>query len=301
MKIGLAITTFNRIEYLLEQIRLIQRYSTYEYELIVCDDGSTDSTLHSLEKENIKYITGENKGIAWNKNRGLYYLANYSRADIFLLLDDDVFPTMYGWDAEWAKAAQLHGHINFAPPEWKHQLLYGECNATNPGMSPLLSGACIGISREVFPLVGYMDSRFRRYGHEHVEYSTRYVKAGFGGIVKNDQSIIYAVMDSGLKLIPVSSTGSPEEAKENEKILNTLKNDSIFRLPWFNLQEQEAFLNDFKNKNHQIKLKEWDIIKEFDVGFYLKMYPDVEAAGINPITHYVLYGCKENRKIKPEE
>lgn len=301
MKIGIAITTFNRIEYLLEQIRLIKKYSVYEYEIVVCDDGSTDDTINSLKKENVKYITGKNRGIAWNKNRGIYYLANYSQADVFILLDDDTFPIMYGWDAEWGKAAQLHGHITFIVPEWKQQLLYGECNAQNPGISPLIAGSCIAISREAFPLVGYMDNRFGRYGHEHTDYSTRYVKSGFGGIIRSDNSIVYAVMDSGLKLISIASTGTPEEAKKNETILNNLKNDPIFRLPWFSLQEQKKFLQDFQTTNHFIQLKEWEIIREFDIGFYLKTYPDVKAAGINPIGHYILYGCKENRKIKSDD
>lgn len=298
MKIGIAITTFNRIEYLLEQIRLIKQFSLNEYELIVCNDGSSDDTVNILERENINYITGKNKGIAWNKNRGIYYLANYTQADVFILLDDDIFPTMYGWDVEWAKAAQFYGHVTFIVPEWKDKLFYGDCNAKNPGISSLIAGSCIAVSREAFPLVGYMDNRFGRYGHEHTDYSTRYVKSGFGGIVRQDDSIVYAVMDSGLKLIPIASTGSPDEAKKNEKILNELNNEPLFRLPWFSQSEQQEFLGDFHSKNHQIHLKEWDIIRDFNQNDYLDNNPDVKAAGINPIQHYLLYGIKENRKIK---
>ncbi|MBH9970185.1 glycosyltransferase [Commensalibacter melissae] len=300
MKIGIAITTFNRIEYLIEQIRLIQKFSLNEYELIVCDDGSTDETVDVLNREKINYITGKNKGIAWNKNRGIYYLANYTQADMFILLDDDIFPTMYGWDVEWAKAAQIHGHVTFVVPEWKDKLLYGDCNAQNPGISPLIAGSCITVSREAFPLVGYMDNRFGRYGHEHTDYSTRYVKSGFGGIVREDNSIVYAVMDSGLKLMPIPSTGSPEEARNNEKTLNDLKEEPLFRYPWFSRNQKQEFLNDLKDKSQIVHLKEWDIIREFDQDFYLETYPDVKAAGINPVQHYILYGCKENRKIKPE-
>lgn len=301
MKIGIAITTFNRIEYLIEQIRLIQKFSLNEYELIVCDDGSTDETVDVLNREKINYITGKNKGIAWNKNRGIYYLANYTQADMFILLDDDIFPTMYGWDVEWAKAAQFYGHVNFIPPEWKYQLLYGDCNASNPGLSTMLSGPCISINRRIFPLVGYMDSRFGRYGHEHVEYSTRYVKSGFGGIVRNNGTIVYFVIDSGLKLISIPTTGTPEDIEANKKILLSIQEESIlYRLPWSSEIEKKNFLNDFKNKNQIVHLKEWDIIREFDQDFYLETYPDVKAAGINPVQHYILYGCKENRKIKPE-
>lgn len=301
MKIGIAITTFNRIDCLLEQIRLIQKFSVCEYELIVCDDGSTDDTVEHLKKENIPYITGKNRGIAWNKNRGLYYLANYTNVDVFMLLDDDTYPTQYGWDMEWGKAAQQQGHVTFVVPEWKPQLFYGDCNAQNPGLSPLIAGSCIAVSREVFPLVGYMDNRFGKYGHEHTDYSTRYVKAGFGGIIRKDGTMLYAVMDSGLKLTSIASTGSPEMAKKNEIILQQLSQAPLFRQPWFSAAEQKEFLMDFQDKSHIISIKEWEIVREFDIDFYLATYPDVKAAGINPIVHYVLYGHKENRKIRADQ
>ncbi len=37
----------------------------------------------------------------------------------------------------------------------------------------------------------------------------------------------------------------------------------------------------------------------FDTAFYLRKYPDVAAAGINPLVHYVRYGAAEGRKPHP--
>ena len=34
----------------------------------------------------------------------------------------------------------------------------------------------------------------------------------------------------------------------------------------------------------------------FDIGYYLKNYPDIRASGKDPILHYILYGYKEGRK-----
>ncbi|MDI2091213.1 glycosyltransferase family 2 protein [Commensalibacter oyaizuii] len=300
MKLGIAITTLNRAECLLEQIRMIQKFSVSEYELIVCDDGSSDNTIDLLEKENISYISSENKGIAWNKNRGIYYLTNYTSVDAFILLDDDIYPTMYGWDIEWGKAAQLHGSVTFIIPEWKKHLAFGNCTACNPGLTPIIAGSSIAFSREAFPFVGYMDNRFGRYGHEHTDYSTRYVKAGFGGLIKNDKSILYAVVDSGLELIPIVSNGSTEEANRNEPILHRLSNEPLFRQPWFNDQQQQAFLSEFKDIGYKITIPEWDILRDFDREFYLATYPDVRASGIDPVKHYYLYGRHENRKNKPD-
>lgn len=37
----------------------------------------------------------------------------------------------------------------------------------------------------------------------------------------------------------------------------------------------------------------------FDRVFYLKKYPDLAAAGVNPIFHYLSYGAVEGRKPHP--
>jgi hypothetical protein len=37
----------------------------------------------------------------------------------------------------------------------------------------------------------------------------------------------------------------------------------------------------------------------FDRAFYLRKYPDLAAAGVNPLLHYVRYGAAEGRKPHP--
>ncbi|CAK7192865.1 hypothetical protein COMNV_01074 [Commensalibacter sp. Nvir] len=300
VKLGIAITTFNRTDTVFEQIQLINKFSLSDYVLVVCDDGSTDNTLEQLKKHNIPHISGANKGIAWNKNRGLYYLANYTQSEAFLLLDDDIYPTMYGWDVEWGKGAQLHGYISYAPKQWDEQKIFGNNTATDPAILPICARSSIAISREVFPLVGYMDNRFDRYGHEHTDYSSRFVKAGYGGILKKDQTLLFATMNSGLSLTAVPSCGSVEEANRNEPILHELANDPLFRLPWFTEEQKIEFLDELKNKSHVTKIPQWKILEDFDKSFYLTTYPDVKAAGVDPVTHYYLYGQYEKRKCVPD-
>lgn len=298
MKLGIAITTFNRAEHLLKQINFIRQFSLGEYELVVCDDGSTDNTVEMLEQADVSYISSGNKGIAWNKNRGLYYLANYTSCDVFLLLDDDILPCMYGWDVEWCKGAQLHGHINYVSDFVKSKVVFGRCTAHNPGLCPVVQGTALAMSREAFQFIGYMDSRFGRYGHEHTEYTNRYVKAGFGGIIRNDSTNLYAIMDSGLELNHLPSSGSLKEAKKNEHLLSKLSKEPLYRHPWFNDQEKQDFLKEFEGISDIITIPEWEILKDFDIDFYLKTYPDVKVSGIDPVTHYYLYGRHENRKCK---
>ena len=34
----------------------------------------------------------------------------------------------------------------------------------------------------------------------------------------------------------------------------------------------------------------------FDRSFYVKRYPDIEASGVDPVTHYIEHGAYENRR-----
>jgi len=37
----------------------------------------------------------------------------------------------------------------------------------------------------------------------------------------------------------------------------------------------------------------------FDIEWYLKVYPDVKASGLDPIVHYLNHGWKESRQPSP--
>jgi hypothetical protein len=39
---------------------------------------------------------------------------------------------------------------------------------------------------------------------------------------------------------------------------------------------------------------------EFSSELYLAANPDVKAAGVDPITHYLQFGAREGRKLRPE-
>ena len=154
---GIAITTFNRRDLLLRQIEQIRRFSINSYDIVVCDDGSSDGTAEAVRALDIPVVTGPNKGIAWNKNRGLFYLAHYTRADAFILMDDDVLPTIHGWETEWAYGALSVGHVNYTHPDFRPHIFSGSSTAADPGVSPLIGGMCMALSREPVGVVGDMD------------------------------------------------------------------------------------------------------------------------------------------------
>nr|WP_249296752.1 glycosyltransferase [Acidiphilium multivorum] len=105
-KIGIGITTFNRFEVLKESIRRIKNFTSIPCEIFVADDGSIDNTLEFLPNEDgIYYFSGRNRGVAWNKNRCLFFFRNFIHVDVIILLDDDVHVDGIGWEQNFVNGA----------------------------------------------------------------------------------------------------------------------------------------------------------------------------------------------------
>jgi hypothetical protein len=58
----------------------------------------------------------------------------------------------------------------------------------------------------------------------------------------------------------------------------------------------ERFLRSARRLNQLRLLKR---LRLFDSAFYLRKYPDLAAAGVNPLRHYLEYGAAEGRKPHP--
>lgn len=91
-KVSIVITTYNRAHMLCEAIESAIEQTYSNKEIIVVDDGSTDSTKSILKKymQEILYIRQENNGRASAKNTGIR--ASTGRYISFLDSDDIWFP-----------------------------------------------------------------------------------------------------------------------------------------------------------------------------------------------------------------
>lgn len=96
IRASIIIPTFNRahiLERTLDQL-LSQKYQD-PFEIIIIDDGSTDSTEDLVERKRresteipIVYFKQKNKGASPARNRGI----TMSKGSIILFMDDDIFP-----------------------------------------------------------------------------------------------------------------------------------------------------------------------------------------------------------------
>ncbi|WP_235705520.1 glycosyltransferase family 2 protein [Acidiphilium iwatense] len=302
-RLGIAITTFNRREMVLDLVHTIRRLTTAPYDLVICDDGSSDGTVEALRAEGETVIAGKNRGVAWNKNRGIFFLMAIRGCDVAVLLDDDVLPTETAWQANWIDGALEFGHINLAFPDMIEQNPPGTCTSKNPGLSTGLGGPCIAISRSTWCIVGYMDSRFGRFGHEHTEYTNRFLRAGYGGIIRDvdgEQLNYYFVIQGGLIIKSAPTNGNSDQIFENQLIwegLESENNKPLYRSPWINKEQQNVFISEIKTFLNEYNItfpKQFGI---FNNDKYLSRNTDVKNSTLDPWNHFFMFGMKENREI----
>ncbi|MDX1718618.1 MAG: glycosyltransferase family A protein [Salegentibacter mishustinae] len=86
---SIIIPTFNRAHTLPDTLNSVIKQSARNWEIIIVDDGSTDSTRKELEvylsDERIKYFYQNNMGVSLARNKGV----EQSRGDYLIFLDSD--------------------------------------------------------------------------------------------------------------------------------------------------------------------------------------------------------------------
>ncbi len=191
MKISVVIPTFNRADSLAVVLPslLEQTFPAEDYELLLCDAGSTDGTqelVEALGDPRVVFTPGENTGRSGARNRGV----REARGDLILFTDADIiaepdllqqhfeFHQRYPGDAVVGCEVQVdtldeyeryrqdpQAHARHSPQRktvpW-HYFLTGNASASK---ADLLR-------------VGVFDEDFTGYGHEDLELGYRLKKAG---------------------------------------------------------------------------------------------------------------------------
>lgn len=213
LKVVLAITTWNRCDYLKECIESFERTRStrYDWVLIVADDGSQDGTLAYLDQLVVPHETHviRNQGrYACGQTNTIFDLCRKIGFDFAFKIDDDILFKKRGWDTLYIDAAAASGYDHLCHRNWKH--FTGLKRRTNPNYSPPpphidASGKCetiVGVwecdgclftfTPAMIEKVGYCDeANFPIRGQWHIDYSIRACRAGF-----NDARYFYDARDS---------------------------------------------------------------------------------------------------------
>ena len=89
-RVSIVIPAYNSAKYLPDAIASVLAQTYTSYEIIVINDGSTDSTDEVVEPflDRIRYFKQENQGVSATRNRGIYL----ARGELIAFLDaDDIF------------------------------------------------------------------------------------------------------------------------------------------------------------------------------------------------------------------
>jgi GT2 family glycosyltransferase len=244
-RLGIAVITYRRRELLERLIARLVELTSSPYELVIADDGSRDGTAEWAHERGLAFITGQNHGVAWNKNRAIFALAALG-CDPLVLLEDDVYPTVHGWEQDWVHGTRTWHHLAYQHPVVACHAVSGSGTPADPFVNPAASGVCLTVSAEVLEQVGYFDSRFKGYGHEHAEWTTRIKRAGYGfrSITLPDgrrpKAQLY--LSGGLAMESAVSHRDLDQARTNRELQVRIAGEHVFRRPWRSTQERTSFL-----------------------------------------------------------
>lgn len=258
IKLGIGITTFKRCRKLEVCISRLQELTAEPFHLFIADDGSNDETVSICVERKIPFATGQNMGIAWNKNRALFFLDRALECDVTILIEDDCYPNHPGWEREWIAAAQKWGHVNFGGGWFREEVLSGAGSVDDPFVSRSLSGQCTAFSHRALLVCGYLDPRFKGYGYEHAEHSARLVRAGFGGEMRmterGELEPHYYLLAADLTVLDDESYRDEESLAANWTTWARMYGDPVYRYPWTTKDEFRQFCREMKSASARANL-----------------------------------------------
>jgi glycosyltransferase involved in cell wall biosynthesis len=243
---AIVIVTYNRLAVLKETLARVKEFTEGSYDLIVADDGSSDGSADYCRELGIRVVTGPNRGIAGNKNRGLYAAMHYTPAEVIFLLEDDCWPDTQGWNTAWEAMTMRWNHVCYGPVKtWPPEYIHGgDGSVEDPFRSKYLTAQIIGVTRQAVERVGYLSPHFRGYGHEHAEWTFRFAHHGYFAMYD------FVCCNSGLTLADAGTFYTKEDVENNGRIMNRLAaahHKKRFQAPWKHYFDRRKFLAEIRN------------------------------------------------------
>lgn len=183
---SVVIPAYNAEDYLTEQLEALLRGTVDVPEIIISDNGSTDSTKNialsfSEKHKNITYVdSGQRQGPNYARNRGIHAAKN----DVILLCDaDDIVAETWAEKLVQAlESADVVGsgyyHYRFNEVSGRYETGSASCEQPHVFNGRVYSLSCsMGMTRAAFAAVGGFDESYVG-GHEEVDFCLRASAAG---------------------------------------------------------------------------------------------------------------------------
>jgi len=248
---GIAIITYKRPAYLDSCLAAVRAKTSSSHEIMVfCDSDDDPESQAVCAKHRVDAIFAQNQGVVWNKNRGLFHFMARTSCDPIILLEDDTVPTEPDWLGKWVEAAGRWHHVNFSHPALFSQgrsPFSGDGTPQQPHIHGLVTGQCTAVSRHAMQVGGYLDTRFKGYGHGHVEWTRRHARLLYKGIVPgySDTQVLFVSIHGGLKAENAPSFRNEEDVARNGLLLGKAINETQgYMEPWQSDAEKETLLRE---------------------------------------------------------
>lgn len=243
--LGIAVVTYRRPERLRRLLEAIERLTCSPCRVVVADDGSDDDSVELWRSRGHTVISGANHGVAWNKNRGLFALAALG-CDPLLVMEDDVYPAVAGWERDWIEGTARWGHLAYNHPKVRARIVSGSGTPLDPFVNGSATAQCLSVSANVLEEVGFLDSRFSGWGHEHAEWTSRVKRAGYGfktiALADGRRAKAQLYLEGGLRSDDGASFRDPEQVRRNRELATRLHGEPVFRRPWHTTEQRREFL-----------------------------------------------------------
>ncbi len=188
--ISIVIPTYNRLPILAKcLLALEQQDFTQPYEVILVDDGSTDSTLTWLQENHaqlphVRWCQQDHQGAAAARNRGVAE----ANGDMIIFIDSDLVVTPTFLSAHWQvwqqglQTTKAQPQPDPAPRLFTYGRVINTDNFDQPTATPYkvtdFSAAYFATGNVMIPrywleTVGLFDETFSRYGWEDLELGVR--------------------------------------------------------------------------------------------------------------------------------
>jgi glycosyltransferase involved in cell wall biosynthesis len=293
-RLGIAVITYNRLARLRQVVEAVRRQCRSPHALVVAEDGGTDGTRAWCARASVRVISGANRGVCWNKNRGLFALAALD-CDPILLLEDDTYPAQLGWEVDWIEGTRRWHHLSF-PQRWvERYILSGAGTAADPWVADKVTAQCNSISTEALRAVGFHDTRFHGFGSGHAEWTSRLKRAGFGfrDVTLPDGSVRRATLfiRGGLVSPPAKSWRNEADVERNKLVKQGLEGEPTFRYAWRGPQERAEFLAEQRASGTDLRriapeLLDAEALRELET--WDQLAPAPPAAGWRRVAQFLL-------------
>ena len=193
MRYSVIVPVYNRPEEINELLQSLTDLTFKSFEVLVIEDGSTDSCEHVVDrykqKLDIHYFRKENSGQGYSRNFGF----EHAKGDYFVVFDSDCLIPPHYFDSVNEHIEQSNGLDCWGGPDKAHKSFTPVQKAINYSMTSLFTTGGtrgsrrhigtyhprsfnMGISKEVYTATGgYIITRMG----EDLEFSIRVQKKGF--------------------------------------------------------------------------------------------------------------------------